>query len=69
MMLRSWIDTYEEAVTNHYSQELRSRLERVKIPATCQVKPKDVNGDRLGFTDWQMSFLVQHFYFSDAMCR
>ena len=21
MMLRSWIDTYEEAVTNHYSQE------------------------------------------------
>jgi len=46
MMLRSWIDTYEEAVTNHYSQELRSRLERIKVPATCQVKPKDVTGDR-----------------------
>ncbi len=24
--LRSWIDQYEEAVTNHYSQELRARL-------------------------------------------
>ena len=24
--LRSWIDQYEEAVTNHYSPELRARL-------------------------------------------
>ena len=29
--LRSWIDQYEEAVTNHYSQELRARLSGNKI--------------------------------------
>lgn len=28
--LRNWIDKYEEAVTNHYSQELRARLSSVK---------------------------------------
>lgn len=30
--LRSWIDQYEEAVTNHYSPELRSRLTGNKLP-------------------------------------
>jgi histone-lysine N-methyltransferase MLL5 len=43
--LRSWIDTYEEAVTNHYSPELRSRLQAVKLPANF-FKPKDINGIR-----------------------
>lgn len=43
--LRSWIDNYEEAVTNHYSPELRSRLQAVKLPANF-FKPKDVNGIR-----------------------
>ena len=28
--LRSWIDQYEEAVTNHYSPELRARLSRLQ---------------------------------------
>lgn len=28
--LRNWIDKYEEAVTNHYSQELRARLSSIK---------------------------------------
>jgi len=28
--LRNWIDKYEEAVTNHYSQELRARLSAIK---------------------------------------
>ena len=45
--LRSWIDNYEEAVTNHYSPELRSRLQSVKLPANF-FKPKDVNGIRWG---------------------
>ncbi|XP_050436390.1 uncharacterized protein LOC126843108 isoform X2 [Adelges cooleyi] len=29
-LLRNWIDKYEEAVTNHYSQELRARLSSIK---------------------------------------
>ena len=29
--LRSWIDTYEEAVTNHYSPELRKRLQVIHL--------------------------------------
>jgi len=45
MALRSWIDTYEEAVTNHYSPELRARLQGTKLP-TNQFKPKEVNGIR-----------------------
>lgn len=28
--MRNWIDKYEEAVTNHYSQELRARLSSIK---------------------------------------
>lgn len=28
--LRNWIDKYEEAVTNHYSQELRARLSSIR---------------------------------------
>jgi len=43
--LRSWIDTYEEAVTNHYSPELRARLQGVKVLNT-QIKPKDVSSTR-----------------------
>jgi len=43
--LRSWIDNYEEAVTNHYSPELRARLQGAKLP-TNYFKPKDVNGIR-----------------------
>merc|ERR1712179_823899 len=31
--LRSWIDNYEEAVTNHYSPELRARLQGAKLPS------------------------------------
>ena len=45
MALRSWIDTYEEAVTNHYSPELRARLQGAKLPNN-QFKPKEVNGIR-----------------------
>ena len=29
--IRSWIDQYEEAVTNHYSPELRARLSNAKL--------------------------------------
>ncbi|KAF4518503.1 hypothetical protein B566_EDAN009703, partial [Ephemera danica] len=29
--LRQWIDNYEEAVTNHYSPELRARISSVKV--------------------------------------
>lgn len=29
--LRQWIDSYEEAVTNHYSPELRARISAIKI--------------------------------------
>lgn len=29
--LRQWIDSYEEAVTNHYSQELRARISAIKV--------------------------------------
>ena len=29
--IRSWIDQYEEAVTNHYSPELRARLSNSKL--------------------------------------
>ena len=42
---RSWIDNYEEAVINHYSPELRARLQGAKLPSN-QFKPKDVNGIR-----------------------
>merc|ERR1719410_2141878 len=45
LSLRSWIDNYEEAVTNHYSPELRARLTGAKLP-TNFFKPKDVNGIR-----------------------
>ena len=43
--LRSWIDNYEEAVTNHYSPELRARLSGAKMPSNF-FKPKDVTGIR-----------------------
>lgn len=29
--LRQWIDNYEEAVTNHYSPELRARISSIKV--------------------------------------
>lgn len=29
--IRDWVDRYEEAVTNHYSQELRARLSAVQV--------------------------------------
>lgn len=29
--VRDWVDRYEEAVTNHYSQELRARLSAVQV--------------------------------------
>jgi len=45
LSLRSWIDNYEEAVTNHYSPELRARLQGAKLPSNY-FKPKDVNGIR-----------------------
>ena len=45
IFFRSWIDNYEEAVTNHYSPELRARLTGAKLP-TNFFKPKDVNGIR-----------------------
>ena len=31
MQLRQWIDNYEEAVTNHYSPELRARISSIKV--------------------------------------
>merc|ERR1719410_396663 len=45
LSLRSWIDNYEEAVTNHYSPELRARLMGAKLPSNF-FKPKDVSGIR-----------------------
>merc|ERR1719483_1756940 len=45
LSLRSWIDNYEEAVTNHYNPELRARLQGAKLPSNY-FKPKDVNGIR-----------------------
>ena len=32
--LRQWIERYEEAVTNHYSPELRARISSIKINGT-----------------------------------
>lgn len=32
--MRNWIDKYEEAVTNHYSQELRARLSSIRPNGT-----------------------------------
>ena len=29
--LRQWIENYEEAVTNHYSPELRARISSIKV--------------------------------------
>lgn len=29
--LRQWIERYEEAVTNHYSPELRARISSIKV--------------------------------------
>ena len=39
--LRDWIDQYEEAVTNHYSPELRARLASNKLNGliTSDLKP------------------------------
>ncbi|KAG8228960.1 hypothetical protein J437_LFUL007711 [Ladona fulva] len=31
VQLRKWIDNYEEAVTNHYSPELRARLSAIRV--------------------------------------
>ncbi|PSN38835.1 hypothetical protein C0J52_12608 [Blattella germanica] len=31
VQLRQWIDNYEEAVTNHYSPELRARISSIKV--------------------------------------
>ncbi|KDR16326.1 Histone-lysine N-methyltransferase MLL5 [Zootermopsis nevadensis] len=31
LQLRQWIDNYEEAVTNHYSPELRARISSIKV--------------------------------------
>jgi histone-lysine N-methyltransferase MLL5 len=31
LQLRQWIDSYEEAVTNHYSPELRARISSIKV--------------------------------------
>ncbi|XP_040573579.1 uncharacterized protein [Lepeophtheirus salmonis] len=41
--LRSWIDQYEEAVTNHYSPELRARLSGHKN-GTGELRSSVVNG-------------------------
>ena len=40
--LRSWIDQYEEAVTNHYSQELRARLAGNKF--SSDLRPSIIGG-------------------------
>lgn len=32
--LRQWIERYEEAVTNHYSPELRARISNIKVNGT-----------------------------------
>lgn len=40
--LRSWIDQYEEAVTNHYSQELRARLAGNKL--SSDLRPSTIGG-------------------------
>jgi histone-lysine N-methyltransferase MLL5 len=37
--LRSWIDQYEEAVTNHYSPELRARLNVKMNGVTADLRP------------------------------
>ncbi len=44
--LRSWIDQYEEAVTNHYSPELRARLAGNKINGgiASDLRPSVIGG-------------------------
>jgi len=38
--LRAWIDHYEEAVTNHYSPELRARIQSIRMNGVhSEVKP------------------------------
>lgn len=42
--LRSWIDQYEEAVTNHYSPELRARLSRLSASVGSDLRPSAIGG-------------------------
>ncbi len=43
--LRSWIDQYEEAVTNHYSPELRARLAGSKLSnVSSDLRPSAIGG-------------------------
>lgn len=42
--LRQWIEKYEEAVTNHYSPELRARISSIKVNGTHNdLKQSNVN--------------------------
>ncbi|XP_014608250.1 PREDICTED: uncharacterized protein LOC106788994 isoform X1 [Polistes canadensis] len=42
--LRQWIERYEEAVTNHYSPELRARISSIKVNGThCDLRQSNMN--------------------------
>ncbi len=74
--VRSWIDHYEEAVTNHYSPELRARLAGNRLsgigsdlrpnvlggPTRCNVSLKG-NGVKVGKKYFQIVFLTFYSYF------
>lgn len=44
VQLRRWIDNYEEAVTNHYSPELRARLSAIRVNGIHSGLNSGVNG-------------------------
>ena len=46
--LRSWIDQYEEAVTNHYSPELRARLSRLNGSSALSNQGRDLRASAIG---------------------
>ena len=46
--LRSWIEDYEIAVTNHYSPELRARVHSARINGISQEFRESTQGAMLG---------------------
>lgn len=49
--LRHWIEQYEEAVTNHYSPELRARISNIKVSNNCM----DLRKDNIGTGKYRLN--------------
>nr|XP_012218339.1 PREDICTED: LOW QUALITY PROTEIN: uncharacterized protein LOC105669787 [Linepithema humile] len=66
--LRQWIERYEEAVTNHYSPELRARISSIKVNGThsdlrqCNMNVIATGKCRLNVHSNNLRFLVATMY-------